>query len=71
MKRKEVADVMGGKDEWANADSMASEYTHSVAGGLLMGADGVFYVQHNVRRRIAMVIEDTFISCKFEVRMSQ
>lgn len=25
MKRKEVADVMGGKDEWANADSMSSE----------------------------------------------
>ncbi|KAL1955332.1 hypothetical protein VTO42DRAFT_8672 [Malbranchea cinnamomea] len=25
MKRKEVADVLGGKDEWANADSMATQ----------------------------------------------
>src|SRR5436190_8308825 len=25
MKRKEVADVLGGKDEWKNADSMAGE----------------------------------------------
>ncbi|KAK2809840.1 hypothetical protein FQN50_003480 [Emmonsiellopsis sp. PD_5] len=25
MKRKEVADVLGGKDEWKNADSIASE----------------------------------------------
>jgi hypothetical protein len=26
MKRKEVADVMGGKEEWENADQMAGEY---------------------------------------------
>lgn len=26
MKRKEVADVMGGKDEWANADSMEGKF---------------------------------------------
>ena len=26
MKRKEVEDVLGGKDEWKNADSMASEF---------------------------------------------
>lgn len=25
MERKEVAEVMGGKDEWKNADSMASK----------------------------------------------
>jgi hypothetical protein len=26
MKRKEVADVMGGKEEWENAEQMAGEY---------------------------------------------
>jgi DNA-directed RNA polymerase III subunit RPC11 len=26
MKRKEVEDVLGGKDEWKNADSMAGEF---------------------------------------------
>lgn len=70
MKRKEVADVMGGKDEWANADSMASEYTLSCFGGgwigVLMAA-----VQRNVRRRIVMAIEDTSTSCRFEVQTSQ
>ncbi|KAI2252711.1 RNA polymerase III C11 subunit [Ophidiomyces ophidiicola] len=25
MKRKEVADIMGGKDEWKNADNMAAQ----------------------------------------------
>ena len=40
MKRKEVADVMGGKDEWANADSMASEYTLPLDKGC-MGRVGV------------------------------
>lgn len=28
MKRKEVEDVLGGKDEWKNADSMAGELSH-------------------------------------------
>ena len=70
MKRKEVADVMGGKDEWANADSMASEYTlSSLVCGIDWSADG--YVQRNVRRRIVMAIEDISTSCRFEVQTSQ
>ncbi|KAF3491722.1 DNA-directed RNA polymerase III subunit RPC10 [Arthroderma uncinatum] len=44
MKRKEVADVMGGKDEWKNADNMAAQCPAEGCDG-----DRAFFYQLQIR----------------------
>ncbi|EEQ28105.1 DNA-directed RNA polymerase III subunit RPC10 [Microsporum canis CBS 113480] len=44
MKRKEVADVMGGKDEWKNADSMPAQCPAEGCEG-----DRAFFYQLQIR----------------------
>ncbi|ODH53571.1 hypothetical protein GX48_00404 [Paracoccidioides brasiliensis] len=56
MKRKEVADVLGGKDEWKNADSIGSEPSTAA---------------HNAPLKAAMVTGHFSISCRYEVQMSR
>ena len=68
MKQKEVEDVFGGKEEFANADSMGSKWWTSALPVEFM--EGLLCVQRNVRQRIAMETEHTSSSCRFGVQMN-
>lgn len=74
MKQKEVEDVFGGKEEFANADSMASKWT---AAGILEEPwttsrmfKNLQFTQLNVLPRTAMGTVRTSSSFRFEVQMS-
>ncbi|EAS32685.1 RNA polymerase III subunit C11 [Coccidioides immitis RS] len=56
MKRKEVADVMGGKDEWKNADSMATQCPAEGCDG-----DRAFFYQLQIRSADEPMT--TFLKC--------
>lgn len=73
MKEKEVEQALGGKDEWKNADSMASELSW---GGIsrifeFCSSQLTNIVQHNALRRDAMVNVHTFTSCRSAVQTSR
>lgn len=68
MKQKEVEDVFGGKEEFANADSIGSKWWMSAL--LAVWIKSLFCVQHNVLQRTAMETERTSSSCRFGVQMN-
>lgn len=69
MKQKEVEDVFGGKEEFANADSMASKWQLTYWNFWLLAAK-TYGLQLNVLPRIAMGTVRTSSSYRFEVQMS-
>ena len=81
MKQKEVEDVFGGKEEFANADSMASQYPWCLPNMVLWNIIRVGLIgwrvlttpvlQLNVRRKAAMATVHTFSSCRFGVRTNR
>ena len=78
MKQKEVEDVFGGKEEFANADSVASKswaWAHSLPLEFDPGANFVLslpsYPQLNAPQKTVMATVHTFSSCRFGVQMSR
>jgi DNA-directed RNA polymerase subunit M/transcription elongation factor TFIIS len=71
MKQKEVEDVFGGKDEFKNADSIASELSafDLVAWMSLMESFRLF--QLSVLPKAVMETEPTSSNCKFAVLMNR
>lgn len=78
MKRKEVADVLGGKDEWKNADSMAGvfsprqQWKRQNLGQELWLTIGFYCycLQYNVQVKAAKGIAHTSTSYRFEAPTS-
>ncbi|GES60768.1 DNA-directed RNA polymerase III subunit RPC10 [Aspergillus terreus] len=75
MKQKEVEDVFGGKEEFANADSMASmlrtfPYGSDIRKWWVRRLTSVFF-QRNAPQRTATATVHTFSSCRFEVQTSR
>jgi hypothetical protein len=65
MKKKEVEDILGGKDAWKNVDK--------TQGRRVAGQDmdkGLMMLQCNVRMRSVGTTRRIGISCRFGVRMS-
>lgn len=84
MKQKEVEDVFGGKEEFANADSMASKLRTlrgtlpygcwNKLGGLGLMLCFLFlfpYPQLNAPQKTVMATAHTFSSCRFGVQTSR
>lgn len=72
VKEKEVEEVFGGKDEWKNADSVASESLRCISGKIKQALRGrISFVQHNALPKAAMVSVHTFTNCRFGVPTSR
>lgn len=70
MKEKEVEQVFGGKDEWANADSVESELTPRRWREMVVCVsfpEANSRSQHNARPRVAIAIARTSTSCRSAV----
>jgi hypothetical protein len=65
MKKKEVEDILGGKDAWKNVDKTQGMLTETLLlGGVLMSA------QCNVQTRSAGTTRRIGTSCRFEALMN-
>lgn len=78
MKQKEVEDVFGGANEFANADSVASKWQRAWsprlswrASRLVINEPFLPSLQLNVPRRIATAIAHISSSCRFAVPTSR
>lgn len=69
MKRKEVEDVMGGKDAWANVDKTDGWFLR--ANNLFVNIESNHSFQRNAHATNAMGARHFSIRFKFEVRTNR